>query len=62
MVNTPERIEERLVLRMAPARKDRIRKASDFLGQTMTTFTDRALDEQLEKVEAQMARTEQEAA
>lgn len=62
MEETPDRIEERLVIRIAPERKERVRKAAEYLGQTVTTFTLRSLDKNLAAVEAEMAQTEEVAA
>lgn len=55
-------IEERLVIRITPDRKERLRRVADFLGQTMTTFTTRTIDARIEQVEAEMPKQEAEAA
>lgn len=53
-------IEERLVIRINPDRKERLRRVADYLGQTMTTFTTRTIDARIKEVESEIER-EQEA-
>lgn len=55
MADSTERVEGRLVIRIDPDRKVRLRKAAEYLGQTMTTFTTRTLDTRLDEVEREMA-------